>query len=98
GHAKGIAIAFNLKPKQTATSSKSTTYRVIAGSFRNKKNADQRAAYLKSKGIASYVTTRSTSNPPLYRVQAGAFKQKKGADKQVNTIEQIGIKAFVVKN
>src|SRR5699024_2305428 len=98
GHAKGIAIAFNLKPKQAATSSKSTTSRGIAGSFRNKKNADQRAAYLKSKGIASYVPTRSTSNPPLYRVQAGAFKQKKGADKQVNTIEQIGIKAFVVKN
>jgi len=96
GHAIGIAKAFQLPLRQGQHIT--AIYRVVAGSFRNKNNADQRATYLQSKGVASYVTAVPASNTTFYRVQAGAFKQKASADRQVKMIEQMGIDAFIVKS
>lgn len=96
GHAIGIAKAFNLKPKQRVTSP--MKYQVIAGSFRDPMNAEIRAAYLQSKGIATAVTRINISKAPIYRVQAGSFKDKAAAERQVKRIEQIGIDAFLLKS
>ena len=57
GHAEGIAKALKLKakPKKTTkpTSNKSETfYRVVAGSYKDRKNADAQVAKLKKLGIS----------------------------------------------
>ena len=75
GHANGVAKAFNLQRKQENDSG--AIYKVIAGSFKSKENADERVSFLRSKGIDSYVDTISISGGTWYRVQAGAFQAGK---------------------
>ncbi len=47
GHVNGLAKAFNLQHK---TNDSTTVYKVIAGSFKSKENAEERVSYLHSKG------------------------------------------------
>ncbi|MBO1003164.1 N-acetylmuramoyl-L-alanine amidase [Pseudogracilibacillus auburnensis] len=57
GHAEGIAKAFNLKPKSkpvpkpTPKPSSNTFYRVVAGSYNDRKNADNQVNKLKKLGV-----------------------------------------------
>ncbi|WP_079504650.1 N-acetylmuramoyl-L-alanine amidase [Mesobacillus jeotgali] len=101
GHANGIARAFNLKSKETTNRDESMTdggqslYKVIAGSFRDRKNAEQRAADLGAKRIDSAVTTAQISGETWYRVQAGAFSNRENADSLLQQIESQGIEAFI---
>lgn len=94
GHAVGIAKAFRLKKRQTHNSA---SYQVIAGSFADKTNAEKRATYLQSKGMATEIRPVRISQKTLYRVLAGAFNNKNQAEKQVKKMEQIGVDAFVLK-
>lgn len=67
GHAKGIVKALNLKKKTTSstnknattstktTNSKKTYYRVIAGSYTERKNADAQVARLKKAGFDAFI-------------------------------------------
>jgi N-acetylmuramoyl-L-alanine amidase len=95
GHANGIAIAFGIKPKPT-TPDPGTLYKVIAGSFKSKENADERVAFLHSKGIESFVVTTTISGETWYRVQAGAFSRRENAEDQVEEVKKTGIEAFLV--
>ncbi|RSD28400.1 N-acetylmuramoyl-L-alanine amidase [Mesobacillus subterraneus] len=94
GHANGIARAFNLTPKQNSDRG-SVMYRVIAGSFKERSNADRRVTTLKGNGIDSFVTTETISGETWYRVQAGAFSSRENAESRVRAIERLGIDAFV---
>ncbi|WP_223594216.1 N-acetylmuramoyl-L-alanine amidase [Neobacillus bataviensis] len=89
GHANGIALAFNLQPKSTAPAG--TIYKVIAGSFKLRENADKRVAFLHSVGIESFVVTTTISGETRYRVQAGAFSSRTNAETRLQEVKNAGI-------
>ena len=103
GHAKGLAKAFNLKGKKSAAkaekknepNSKRTLYKVIAGSFSAKKNADNQVKKLKAKGIEAFVDTVTISGKRWYRVQAGAFQNRGNAEKHVANLKKKGFQSFI---
>ena len=59
GHVNGIVKLFNLKKKKTDTKQSSnkgeTFYRVVAGSFKNRKNAEDQVKKLKKLGIDVFI-------------------------------------------
>ncbi|WP_087972036.1 N-acetylmuramoyl-L-alanine amidase [Oceanobacillus rekensis] len=94
GHVNGLERAFNLQSKENDSG---TIYKVIAGSFRSRENADERVAYLDSHGIESFVTTITTSGEQWYRVQAGAFSNRENAERRLNEVKNAGIEdAFII--
>jgi N-acetylmuramoyl-L-alanine amidase len=95
GHANGVAKAFNLKQKSN-TPMPGTLYKVIAGSFKSRENAEERAIFLKSKGIEAFVITATISDETWYRVQAGAFSNRENAEKRATEVRQLGIDVFIV--
>ncbi|NWQ42319.1 N-acetylmuramoyl-L-alanine amidase [Bacillus sp. EB106-08-02-XG196] len=96
GHANGVAKAFNLKSKPTNPDT-GTIYKVIAGSFKSKDNADERVAFLRTKGIESFVNTVLISGETWYRVQAGAFSNRQNAENRLTEVKNAGIQdAFII--
>ncbi|WP_096273129.1 N-acetylmuramoyl-L-alanine amidase [Paucisalibacillus globulus] len=88
GHANGIAIAFNLPPKQSGGD---VLYKVIAGSFTSRANAEERVTFLSNKGIDSYIGTVVLSGTTWYRVQAGAFSSRDNAEQRLQQVKNAGI-------
>ncbi|WNF23350.1 N-acetylmuramoyl-L-alanine amidase [Mesobacillus jeotgali] len=99
GHANGIAKAFNLAAKNTPTGGESSDrgalFKVIAGSFKQRANAEERVADLDSKGFESFIAASEISGETWYRVQAGAFSDRKNAEARLREIESKGIDAFI---
>jgi len=91
GHAIGIAKAFNLKKKQNDDQETGAVYKVIAGSFKTRENADERVSFLRSKNIDSFVVTLSISGETWYRVQAGAFSSRENAEKRLEEVKKAGV-------
>ncbi|EKN70174.1 sporulation specific N-acetylmuramoyl-L-alanine amidase [Neobacillus bataviensis LMG 21833] len=96
GHANGIASAFNLKrkannPPEPANPGTGTLYKVIAGSFQSRENANERVAFLGAKGIDAFVNPTIISGKTWYRVQAGAYSNCDNAEEQVAVLKQAGI-------
>lgn len=105
GHANGVAIAFNLKRKSNNPPEPSgpsnpvpgTLYKVIAGSFQSRENADEREAFLEAKGIDAFVKPTTIAGQNWYRVQAGAYSSRENAEKRLAEIKAAGITdAFLV--
>ncbi|OLP66332.1 Sporulation-specific N-acetylmuramoyl-L-alanine amidase [Bacillus pumilus] len=84
-HATGLEKAFQLKKKET------NLYKVQAGAFKVKANADELVATLTSKGFDVFVVIEDG----LFRVQAGAFRSKQNADDLVARLKKAGHDAFV---
>jgi N-acetylmuramoyl-L-alanine amidase len=94
GHVNGLVKAFNLQAK---TDDAGTIYKVIAGSFMERSNAEERVAYLESKGIESFVAPIMISGGQWYRVQVGAFTVRENAEKRLVEVKQAGIEdAFII--
>ncbi|PTM58459.1 N-acetylmuramoyl-L-alanine amidase [Desmospora activa] len=83
--ADGIAQALSL-PRRTTT-----MYRVIAGSFQNRTNAEERKQFLERNGIASMILTVTIDGRTWYRVQAGAFSQRSNAEARLAELRALGI-------
>lgn len=99
--AEGIASHLKLKRKSASKPapkpapkppSGKAKYRVQAGAFKDKKNADNRVSALKKKGFEAVAVKEGS----VYRVQAGAFADKKNADNRAAAIRKAGIEAVVV--
>ncbi|RDU37671.1 N-acetylmuramoyl-L-alanine amidase [Neobacillus piezotolerans] len=91
--ASGIAEHYGLKKKPTAPAPGSgALYRVQAGAFRDKGNADDLVKKLSLKGYEAF-TSKDTD--ALYKVQAGAFAKKENADDLVKRLKEDGFTAFV---
>lgn len=93
GHANGIAQAFNLPRK--VNKYPDMLYKVIAGSFESKENAEERVKVLRSKGIDAYILRETISGELWYRVQAGAFASRENAESQMRVIERAAIDVFI---
>lgn len=66
-------------------------YKVIAGSFILKENAEERVKYLQLHGIVSFWYAVKHSNGQVYRVQAGAFFTREYAESQLEEVKETGI-------
>lgn len=88
---EGIAKALALPRKVTTD-----LYKVIAGSFKDRKNAEARLGFMQQKGISAFVVTTKLNGAPYFRVQAGAFKERANAEKLVEQIKQLGAEAFIL--
>lgn len=95
GHVDGLEKAFNLKRKNNASQS---AYRVIAGSFQKKANAESRRDLLNKEDIDAHNDTVTKSGKQWYRVQAGVFTNQKKAENQLTKVKRAGIKdAYIGK-
>jgi hypothetical protein len=71
-------------------------YKVFAGSFKSRENAQERVSFLRSKGIQSFIVPTTISGETWYRVQAGTYSSRTNAERQVNEINKsTGINAFI---
>jgi N-acetylmuramoyl-L-alanine amidase len=72
-------------------------FKVIAGSFRSRENADERGTFLHSKGIESFISPTVVSMETWYRVQAGAFSSKANAQDRLEELKEVGISdSFII--
>jgi len=95
GHVNGLARAFNLQGNGGGSD---TIYRVIAGSFQTRENADARVDFLSSRGIDSFVGTVTISGQQWFRVQTGAFSNRNNAEAHLNDVKSAGISdAYIVQ-
>ncbi|MFC7062355.1 N-acetylmuramoyl-L-alanine amidase [Halobacillus seohaensis] len=94
GHVNGLERAFNLEKSASGT----RLYKVIAGSFLERANAEKRVAYLDTHGISSFITEVSISGNTRYRVQAGAYESKSNAENRVAEVKRAGITdAYIIE-
>ncbi|OLS33987.1 SPOR domain-containing protein [Bacillus sp. MRMR6] len=66
-------------------------FKVIAGSFKSRKNADERNTFLRKKGIESYIAPTTVSGETWFRVQTGAFSSQKNAEQHLEKVKSAGI-------
>jgi N-acetylmuramoyl-L-alanine amidase len=92
--AEGVAKALSL-PKKTGIPGKQL-FKVIAGSFAERKNAEERIAELKQKSYSAFITTEVISGKTYYRVQTGAFVERQNAEKLVAELKNKQFDAFIV--
>ncbi|MFG6115357.1 N-acetylmuramoyl-L-alanine amidase [Halobacillus sp. MO56] len=91
--AEGVKEAFDLPAKTVP----GVLYKVIAGSFKNRTNAENRVQYLATHNIDSFIVPTTISGEQYYRVQAGAYSQRENAEQQVQKLKSIGITdAFIL--
>ncbi|MEH7251704.1 SPOR domain-containing protein [Neobacillus niacini] len=72
-------------------------YKVFAGSFKSRENAQERIGFLRSKGIQSFIVATVISGETWFRVQVGAFSIQENAEQRVTDIKgSTGINAFIL--
>jgi N-acetylmuramoyl-L-alanine amidase len=87
---EGLAKALSLPTKQKQ-------YKVIAGSFQNRANAESRRQLLQSKNFDAIIEEKVINGVTWYRVQAGAFSTQAAAEQRKNELINAGIAdAFVI--
>ncbi|MCR8847505.1 N-acetylmuramoyl-L-alanine amidase [Rossellomorea sp. SC111] len=91
--AKGVAKALSLPAKE---SDNLPLFKVIAGSFTERKNAEDRVKELKAASFESFIDTVVVSGRTYYRVQTGAFSVRENAEDQITAISRVGIDAFLL--
>ncbi|SFA83779.1 N-acetylmuramoyl-L-alanine amidase [Lentibacillus halodurans] len=93
GHVNGVAMAFNLQEKED----NGTLYKIIAGSFQSRENAENRVDHLQSNGIESFILTVTISGEQWYRVQAGAFLNRENAETRLQEVQNAGVEdAYII--
>jgi N-acetylmuramoyl-L-alanine amidase len=80
----------NLPSNPTPPPVRSNLFKVQAGAFSEKSNADAHVRKLKSDGFEAFVFT-----DVLYKVQAGAFSERKNAEDLVARLKAKGYQAFI---
>lgn len=72
-------------------------YAVVAGSFRNKSNAENRKAYLARIHDGAALERATINGTTMYRVISGLFGTRKEAENRVKQLSSNGIEAFIIK-
>lgn len=96
--AEGLAKALQLQKKaQPIKPEPDALYKVIAGSFKVRENAEKRVQLLKANNIDSFISPTTINSETFYRVQAGAFKERENAERHAESLKAVGIfDAFIV--
>ncbi|MGF3102832.1 N-acetylmuramoyl-L-alanine amidase [Rossellomorea sp. DUT-2] len=89
----GVAKALGLPAK---IANEKELFKVIAGSFTKRENAEDRVNELKRKGMNSFIDIVVVLDKTYYRVQTGAFTERVNAEKQVASLKKAGIEAFIL--
>ena len=85
------------KPEAGQTSAQS--FKVIAGSFITRKNAETLKQQLVAKGIETYIwATSDNQKDTVYRVQVGSFKSKDVAQRQQSELNAKGVETYIQSN
>lgn len=82
---------------QPKIETKPTLYRVYAGTFGEKQNAEELKSMLSSQGIDSFIWQKKQNGNLSYIVQVGSFKKKASAEKHAATINTKGFEANIVQ-
>ena len=77
------------------TSKKETYYRVIAGSYTKKSNAESTVNELKKKGYDAFISTFTKDNTLYYRAVVGSYSVRANADAQINKLKKDGYSTFI---
>lgn len=102
GHVKGIVKIFNLRKKVVDTPidesekevvERKYVYRIVAGSYKEKKNATNQVTNLKKKGIDSFIIREGG----LYKIVAGSYNEQRNAKRQLDRLKDKGIETFIQK-
>ncbi len=96
---KGICKYFGVTYKEptivnTSTSS-NTYYRVIAGSYTKKSNAESTINVLKSKGYSTFISIFRKDGTLYYRSVCGSYTVRANADAQIEKLKKDGYSAFI---
>ncbi|CAN7401862.1 N-acetylmuramoyl-L-alanine amidase [Rossellomorea sp. LjRoot5] len=92
--AKGVAKALSLPAKESGNQ---PLFKVIAGSFTERKNAEDRLKELKAASFESFIDIVVVSGKTYFRVQTGAFSVRKNAEDQIIALSRVGIDAFLLR-
>ena len=90
----------DLKKKKSITTKPSSKeyYKVITGTFKNKKYAENLIGKLKKSGFDSFYRTKvSSTGDRLYRVQAGSFFKKTDAEKFSQKLTSKKFQSYIIK-
>lgn len=91
-HAQGICEYFGVKYiAETEETSNDTLYRVQAGAFKNRTNADNLIAQLKAEGFETYLFEADG----LYKIQVGAYSKKENADTVEKELKEKGFSSYI---
>lgn len=71
-------------------------FRVVAGSFENMKDANERVTLLKTHGIKAFVSPFQDGGKTFYRVVAGTFDARQNAEDQKAKLEKLKISSFLL--
>lgn len=78
------------------TTASAYSYKIIAGTFKNRQYANQQIANLKKNGFDGFVKLETATNGSrLYKVQAGAFKTNESALSMQKKLNKVGIDSYV---
>lgn len=98
--ARAVCEAFGVKyvspaPAKKPTTSSDTFFRVVTGSFADRKNANDRVAELDKKGFDSFLTTFKKDGKTFFRVVTGSFTERDNADDRVAQLKKAGFESFL---
>jgi len=94
--AEGIHGSTIKEPTQPNTSTSTKTYyRVVAGSFTNRSNAQDVVNTLNKKGYNTFIATFTKNNTLYYRAIAGSYSVRSNATAQVDKLKNDGYSAFI---
>lgn len=79
-------------PPSTVTG---TYYRVVAGSYSDRANANAQVDKLKSEGVSAFLLAVEKDGKTYLRVIAGSYKDRANADKAMNELIAKGYNAFI---
>ncbi|HET7578797.1 MAG TPA: N-acetylmuramoyl-L-alanine amidase [Bacillales bacterium] len=83
--ADGLARALHLPAAEKPL------YSVIAGSFKVKEDARDRASFLEQQQIDTFIDKTELSGDLYYRVQAGAFRRRENAKQHARELKRMGL-------
>jgi|GEM_PF-5603983 len=85
-----------LSPSPTSTTTPKILYRIQAGLFLDRKNAQEVVEKLKQQGVPAVIVQLEREGKVLYRVQTGAFSSQSNAERMKEQLEKMNIEVFIV--